>query len=390
MPDTKISALTAATAVGLTDIVPIVSGGANYQATGQQLAGIADNQTAYNFTPAFTHGIRRKIAQALSGRAACKLGFFGDSTTFGTTGGTSLSGNIKVSRPYRLYQYLKGMGLNVRFDGVTWASFVTADGNPSSTDARFKAASGWTTSNANGAAPGNLTNPITFTPDGVWDTAVITYYDVSAGTLRLQVDSETAVDTTLTGSGTWKTATVTTTAGAAGAKAVKVFMTTGRFRAIDCYNSATPDLRILNLGHPGIGFSADPTTGTQLSKAITVMGIDVLTTMMGVNDFSSNAASTWQGYYNQHIGQITGCSHMIEVPLMNTSVTDAIQNTYVTAMYAIADASALPLVNWRKRYGDTNALVSSNGWQTDALHPNSDTYYDQGAYLGKRLVGMHG
>ncbi len=350
----------------------------------------AADQTAYNFTPAFTHAIRRKLAQALSGRAACKLGFFGDSTTFGITGGTTQSSNIKVSKPYRLYQYLKGLGLNVRFDGVTWASFVTADGNPSSQDARFKVASGWTTSNANGAAPGNLTNPITFTPDGIWDTAVITYYDVSAGTLRLQVDSETAVDTTLTGSGTWKTATVTTTAGAAGAKAVKVFMTTGRFRAIDCYNSATPDLRILNLGHPGTGFGGDPTVGTQLSKALTVMGLDILSTCMGVNDFGGNIASTWQGYYNQHLAQITNCSHIIEVPLMNTSVTDAIQNTYVTAMYAIADASALPLVNWRNRYGNTNALVSSNGWQNDALHPTSDCYQDQGLYLGKRLIGMHG
>jgi len=348
----------------------------------------------YNWTPDRTHGIRKKIAQALSGRAATKFVFFGDSTTFGTVGGTSLASNTLVSRPYRLYQYLKAQGLNVRYDGVTWGSIVTANGAASTLDARISAATGWGGAGSAymGTAPGNLTAPVIFTPAGSWDTAVVTYYDVSAGTLRLQVDSETAVDVTLTGSATFKTATVTTTAGAAGAKAVKVFMTTGRFCSIDCHLSASPDLRILNYGFPGTGFltSAAPSSSNSMSRMIAATAPDICSTAHGVNDFGSNNAAGWQTNYASHLSIVTSASHMLEMPLMNAGVTDAIQNTYVTALYALADSNSLPLINWRNRYGNTNALVSSNGWQADALHPGSDTYQDQGMFLGKSLVGMHG
>lgn len=346
--------------------------------TPRPVASAGNGVDYLNFNPRNLTLARRAFSEALAGLGSMKIVAFGDSTTAGTVGTTGTSG-IKSSWPWYFYKELVRRGVSdARFDSLTTAN------ETNNTDGRLVIGAGWTKFSSYMWTNNNLANLITFTPDKAWNKVDVYYYDSSAGTLRVQINSETAVDTTLTGSATLKKVTVA--AGSLGLNVFNVSLTNGYFHCADFYDDTKSEVRVLNLGKGGSGLTALDGTPFSVEKLAAQVGGHLYIINMGINDYGTNNPTNWGTKLTTAVTafKATG-SVVIDYPTPS-SASDAVQEAHFAQIKIVAAAQGCPVIDLHARYGLTKAEASAAGWCIDALHPTQRCYEDQGRYKANRIL----
>ncbi len=331
-----------------------------------------------------------KIAKAIglvrSNLGSANFVFAGDSRTAGVVGSTPGSSNTTSSFPYYFYRELIAQGLPARYNTYTYGS-TTAAGTGNS---QITGGTGWSQFGSFlWAAPAALTNPYTFSPPDNITTSDIVYFDSAVGTIRWNYDGGANTDTALTGSGTYKKITATTTSGV---HVLNVYMNAGFLGSVDCYDTTINDIRVKNLGTPGVGATGIVSGGSnssQLKLWAMITSPDVYFVDLGTNDYGLNNPSQFQTSMGTIATTLvaTGANLALEIPAHIPGQTEALQNSYDAGIVAVA-GSTYPIFNMLTRYGLTYSQMSTNGWQNDALHPYQATYADQGgSWIAKAFTG---
>lgn len=351
-------------------------------------------------------------ARVLSKTGRAVIAYVGDSriTGFGATGSASFIGARAKNRGAQLAAYLNSKGIpahtdNFFCDGNVNSGSITAN----QYDPRIVTGAGWVNTGAYdvvqwtgcGKAFSNLTttNPMSFTPDNLTDTADI-YYLTRAGFGTIDVSVAGSVVATLNENvaQSIKKLTITYPRGAQTITFTPVTLGTGVFiYGCDCYDSTTPKVSVWTFGNSGAGvsdltFNSFPWEGTQPFK-LGIMQPDVSILDIGVNDANNQ---TTIANYTTRLSTIVdnlqtsggNCFVCTFVAASLTSWPRAAQplvQSFYDAITGIAINKAIPIIDHATRfvsYEVSNPL----GFFADTLHQNGVAMSDQANIDGSVLM----
>ena len=359
---------------------------------GSRAAGFDPSRSVYNLKPSNTVGTRAGLAAALTGTAPAPFIFEGDSKIAGV--GSNGAGQIIGAQalPGMFRRLLAGKGYVAAGTGFVMAN---QGGAASGGDSRWTYGGTWAPSankNNHFAACGTTGNVLTFTSDLPGEVVRI-LAPSNSSPLTISVDGSTPANGsgsvagggtyasgvfTLGGSNTQNTLTisglsntahvVTITSSGAGSAWYVLAVSCGHANGIDIHN---------------IGISGSTTTDWNnilfyQSKTVS-QGMPAVTVFLslGVNDAR---ASVPIATYKTNMGAlITGHLSARDVilivpsPPRTTDVTQVIWDSYVSAMYDLADTYDLPLIDLTAAY-QSWIIGNSKGYYTDNLHETALGY----------------
>lgn len=352
-----------------------------------------------------------KHGTATSNLLDCRLG---DSTTYGSYSTLTSSGDVVVgSYPTQMTTLINSSyGINAESNSFMGAG-STGPNNNTTNDARIVVGSAWSIDNTIISFGGGTfkattaTNPIDFTPASPVDTFKVVYItQPGGGSFTLQIGSGSL--TTINTSGTAGIAVATVT-GSLATQAIHFLWSSGGqvnvVGVIDSYDSSQKWVAVVNMGWPGAK-ATDYAVATNAynpgnSAAWTAIGCTLVSDNLGINDWNG-AATTVPNYTTamttlvsaeQSSSASTDVMLITPNPSATTAASQATQQSFVAAMYSVANAASIPVIDIFKRWG-TYARVSALGMTQptggSSLHPNQLGYADMAQANGSQLYQVPG
>ena len=371
---------------------------------------LAFGQAIAQFTPGFsTSGspyLHRALGNVQGGISDAKIAVIGDSTTYGTTGGSALEGIGPTNTIAELLTsagFTSALGLSIPQDPANVGA-----------DVRWSAGTGWTQpvdtfawgglsamyTGANGAGA----NTLTFTPSGgySYDTFDIWYLQrTAAGTVQANIDGGSNTPIVTAGTLAGKKATITATAGTS--HVVQLGSVTGAsvfIIGVEPSLSTTSKVRVANMGVYGSKTSDWINEAHALNgplDCIAAYAADHYIINLGVNDAGAGVPTAT--FLAHLLTLATTCiSTGAGVTIMSNVPSQAADGTYLAneALYA----QALPAFCQTNGYDFAdlfNAWGGVTGYATlqplgfygagpSLLHPSALGYSDIGRFQARSLL----
>jgi hypothetical protein len=341
---------------------------------------------------------RKALANTLLGAAPNKILIIGASDVVGrgsagATGNSGYDGAKPGSFPVRIAKELARLGIP-----ATWDSFFGSCGLDTgfvNYDTRIVLGVGWapialTTSQSLGAEyfrNTTTTNPLTFTPEGAWNTADVYYIQASGyDTVQPAIGGVNKATFSMANA-TTALAKATVSSGSTAAVQALTLARTGlgtefRLIGVDCYDSAVPKARVLVSAKGGtvVNYWATGSQSYNVSKTAVwdLLAPDLTIILLTPNDWNANSGlgTDLTSYLTDMQTLITLAKRTGDVLLMVGSpsatpgygyATDAIQSSYNTALKSLAYSQSCLFYSHYEKLGSYTAM-NPLGYYFDALH----------------------
>lgn len=350
----------------------------------------------YNFGPGSLPKFRAALAKVRRGTANATIACIGDSTTRGVGAAAGTAAFLNGYPPQLASMLAAPLGVALSANNAIGSGNVTLASN----DSRV-ALTGGSQGAVNATLGGALFqltasgHTFAFTPGVAADTFDI--YSVKTGatgsfTINLDGGSTLATVSGLIAGGGMVKTTVT---GTLATHTLNCVWGSGTCYVVGvhAYDSTSKKVQILNLGASGVRSSnlADTTNGYAALNAIPIYAADLTILDCGINDWSNAVSiSTYTANMQAVIVQAltTGDVMLVTpVPSAQSVAGLAVQQPYITALYGLAQAYNLPLIDAWARFGTYEAL-NGLGLYSDTLHPNGVGYADFTALIKNAIVGL--
>lgn len=374
-----------ATPTKLTHMGADVSGGGSFDLA----AGRLSLDSVLRDKPRAMARYRQARAKAIQGRGRCNVLLLGDSNTVGRNAlGVNLD-NRRLSSPDTLARILPAYYGATRGNVMGW--MIGSNGTDPTYDPRFSPGSGWASNGVVSIGGGSwknstTTNPLEFTPDDEWDTADIWVAIEAAATLQAGVIGSLTSYTPTTG----QIVKLTYAAPTLAQQMLEIARVSGTVQVIgwDCYK-AGEGMSIINAGRSGSRSDeiGDSTTWYSPLPAAAAIAPDLAVIQIGLNDIAQGIdPSVYQANLETLVAGMlsAGSDVVLVVPMHPSEPRTYPWSDYVAAMYAVAAAHDLPVIDISNRLG-TYTESNAAGWQADTLHPNA-TGYCETAILYRSLL----
>lgn len=375
-------------------------------AVGGVTVGNLSREPYYNFKQDNIRNLMRIISDARTGASAGKIAFIGDSTTAGHGSGSApFAGDRRKSWPFRVAASLGVRGMLASTANLFGCTNIPDIPGMGSFDPRVSFGSGWSI-HTQQTAGGNLfigllgtTAPLAFDfGSQVWDTVDIYYYrNTGLGSFTVDRAGTAPVSgspLSTSGAQALGKATLTWAAAASGVLNLSNVTVSGVYvMGAAVRNSQAPAVEIYNLGIGASDSNTWASTSSPYGPKRTLAGIapDVTFICHGVNDW---ARATPIATYSANIqAEITarkaGGGDVILVSSMNsdpaTGVSEATQQTYETALIALAQSNDIPLIKFPSFMGNF-ATANGRGYMSDARHGSIRGYDALGRMVDRGLA----
>lgn len=340
----------------------------------------------------------------------CRIYAVGDSTTFGLySSGVGDTGDLTVAAyPTRLAQDLNSTHLPAQRDSFMGAG--SSQGAGFGNDARVVVGSGWTTVNAPSTGgllfgASSTTASLAFTPIDQVNQFILWYVTNAGGIGTYAVDA--GGTTTFSSGGAAGLHSVTISAGALGAHTLNLNWSSGGsvyVVGVEASNTAIGAVQVVNCGIPGAGAGtvtgiswASATSAWSPLNSVPIQAPDVVLLDLGINNWTGANATTVAVYTTNMQALITAYSATSDVILVTPSpssigsVSLATQQQYVQAMYQLAIANNLILVDNFSRWGSYERTnVAPFLYYNNVLHPGPNGYSDFAQAIAGALLSVIG
>lgn len=367
------------------------------------IAATLPNQFSYafNISPYLLPRWTSCAARVKVNAGNCRVIMVGDSTTYGLGSNGSLStGDITVSSyPARLAQYLNSTVLPAQRDAVIGAGGGTGSGNACLNDNRIGCGGGWGVNATFFTAGGDTflattAGTLTFTPTDQVDTFIFWYLSNGFGTGTYAVDGgSTTAFSEAGGSGLHS---ITIAAGTLGSHILDIAWTSGSVYVIgfEAYNSALGTVIIENAGWGGSRSQSWDSGSAQPyfpQSTITGMAPDVVVLNLGINDWSiAVPVANYTTFLQALITSWQVHSDVILVtpdPSSNGFVPLTTQQPYIAALYQLAIANNIPLIDNFSRWGSyERANPAPMSFYFNNLHPDASGYSDFAGSVAQQML----
>ena len=346
-------------------------------------------QYFYNFS--LTNLLKWQSAKAniMAGVSHEIVALVGDSTTKGA-GASAITAYSRY-----LADLLELSGIPATDDSIFGTTFGGAD--LATFDTRLTFNGGWT--NFGGISVGGpfFTTPsagtVTFTPRRQIDTADI--FDITAsGAGSYNINFDGGASLLSVNQNAANAATKRSVSGSLGTHAINIVRAAGTnyFVGIAGYNSAKKSARLMNLGWSGSTAEQwDTNINAWDPKNYLKFIAPKLTILcLGINNWRLNGAAGVAAYKTAMLNLIAAAKVSGDVIIVTPSpsdVSDASMDTqalYIQAMYELADAADVPLIDLWSRWV-SYAVRQPLGWMDDVRHPTARGYADEAAMIARAL-----
>lgn len=319
------------------------------------------------------HRWRQARGNVVQAYGEARILCIGDSNT---AGGTV---DVGVSRRANAYPTALATLLD-RHYGATSAGFYGSAGQGAAYptyDPRVALGSGWSPVGAAVSLGGEVfantttTAALTFTPGIEWDTAEIIVAGLAAGDLTADVGGAASPYSATVGAVT----TLTFDAGSVGAHTLSISRVSGEVHVVGviCRNSAAPAITVVNGGRGGWKTS-DLVDDAEFYSPLNVLPAvvaDLVLIEIGINDHTAGVTPATYAANLQTI--IDACPSGADVALVSSVTPTSAGKAYFwadyqTAMYAVAAANDLPVIDMTVAMGD-RPVIEAQSWNVDNVHP---------------------
>lgn len=336
---------------------------------------------------------------------SCRVLAVGDSTTMGAYSSTGNVGEVFAgSYPTRLAQYLNSPILPVNRDSFMGAGGATTGTSVLFNDARI-VSTGWISTSltvGGGFFNATSTSSLAFTPTSQVNQFKL-WYVVSNNTGVLSWTIDAGSPTNISESGSTGIFSSIIPAGALGSHVLHLNWVSGTvfFLGVEATNTATGSVDIINAGNSG----STAVTWNGLSQigarnATVALAPDVILLDLGINDWNTSIGESVAAYTSNMQALITAwkpTSDIILVTPAPSSITQtgepplAIQKQYVAAMYSLAAANNLPIIDNFNRWGSFEIKnLAPAQFYGNPIHPNSPGYSDFAQSITTQLLSTVG
>lgn len=379
---------------------------ANVNITGGSIGGNPVVRDVANITPQNLRKWRAALAKAITGNGRAKIACVGDSITVGSFATTDAWTNIKVNNwPTALAKMLSKNGFPATAGSFFGDSYRGSIAQQPTVDPRIAVGSGWilngdTTFGGNSFSQSASGGNFSFTPTGAIDTFDVYYVNQTGnGVLSANIDGGTASTVNTGTQGPIGKLTLTTPT--IGQHTANISWSSGGqvvLVGIEGRNSTSDLISIFNGGMSGstaaqwISFSSGqpwtPLTVLQtLAPDLTIVSLGTNEWLQGISPavYQANLQTVVAA------GLVTGdviC--LVEPPSVTTGsagsfAPTAVQQGIIAAMYAVAKANNLPVIDITQRW-TSFAVTSPFGFYGDnAIHPNMKGYADIASSIAQAL-----
>lgn len=364
-------------------------------------------QNAYgiNLDPKYLPKFRKCLSNVVKGAGRCMIVRVGDSTTIGING--SGVANWPNQGTY-LASILTANGIPAYQDGY-FGDSETASGGRHLIDSRISIGS-WQNFAAHYGLGGLVMSsssagtPYTFTPYNKTDTCV--FYgknnNTAGSTATLTLGSGTPQTIDQSGAIVSMISSVTATATLGNNACVINYTGSGgqvKLYGLVAYDSTQPAVDIVDAGWWGSAAAhwACTLAGGLCSNGYYVRSLDTLLALApdlviikaGINDATAGAGhlTSYKTWLQTIITAMAGTSDIIlETDNPTTgNATQAVQDSYVSALYDLAISNSIPLIDSYSVWG-SYTTANGLGFMSDTLHPASIGYADMARYEAAFLL----
>lgn len=361
-----------------------------------------------NFTAQNTINIRGMVAAVRSGApattAGTKIGWIGDSTTAGAWSNGTVITNARIKAVVsQLANQLTARGIPSQADswwgdaGITGSTVPNYDPRISLPVAGFAPFGSTTTIGGHMMSATTNGAKLAFTPVTAFDTIDIFYLvGTTQGSFTVDVDGGAILQTVNSNGFNFPYRKVTITGVALATHTINI--TTTSASAIGIFgiavrDSTTPRLELYNYGVSSAtmaSYTAAGTLGTGAAVAIPQVGATVHIINLTINDtnnfvLGNSLSAAVAAYSALYQSLITTCMALGDVILMignpgaPANFLNGVNTAYNNAVYALAAANNLPLVDITQRWVSflvTTAVMKYGDSGNFALHPGPAGYSD--------------
>lgn len=331
---------------------------------------------------------RAALGRIKTGTGRGKILMCGDSTTVGFGSNDAATGNMKpLSVPTDLANMFTVNGVPAQVNSFMGDGFQP---NYTSTfDNRLTLGTGWGHSGTFVGGDSLVTTTsgtLSFAPTQPVDTFVIWYWqNLSSGTISANINGGSATTQNTLGAASLQNFTITGTLGLNTLNITRSAGTIIFILGVEAYNSAVDSLDIINAGWYGSecvqwyamtqnGFATNPFA----------LGQDLTTFCLGINDWEKMPSSL-AIYQSDLLAMVKQAQLVSDVAIITPNPTgatasQATQQSYVNAMYAVAAAANVPIIDNFARFV-SYAQANAEGEMFDTFHPNGVGYADLAANI---------
>lgn len=338
---------------------------------------------------------------------SCRVLAVGDSTTMGAFSTAGNVGDLFVGAyPARLSQYLNSSILPAQRD-----SFMGAGGNSNGTSVLFNdsriVSTGWT--GGSFTVGGDLFTAtaaaaLAFTPVDQVNQFTIWYVvnNPTTGVFSWTIDSGSA--TNITESGATGLFSVTVPAGSLGTHVLHLNWVSGTvfFLGVEAVNTAVGSVNVINGGYSGSTAVVwnNSSLAWRAVPAVVTLAPDLILLDLGINDWNTGTGESIASFTSNMQALITAWKPTSDIVLVTPAPSSIIgtgvpplatQEQYVSAMYALASANSLPIIDNFNRWGSFELKSPSPyNFYGNAIHPSGNGYSDFAQSIATQLLSVVG
>jgi lysophospholipase L1-like esterase len=327
-------------------------------------------RSLYNWDVSNTRKLRAAIAKSTNEAGSIgRIVAIGDSETAGKT--TPATTAQTSSWPNQLRNALIASGCA---DGGTGTVYPGTGVN----DTQWVLGSGFT-ANTLFAAWSGTGKTATFTSARNGTVATVYYFN-NSGTFTVTIDGGSPVTVTPTGAQSTGTYQVTGLSNATHTVLITSSSSTGYIIGVSVNQAA--GIQVNTAGASGTKTTdwIASTFSSPATLAQTTAGAapDAYFVALGVNDANVTSLATYATQLTTIVNTLKATSDVVLISMLpptQNSVTTAIWQTYLSAMYDVADACNVPLIDVSNIFGQTSDAIAAGLTSTDTVpHPNAAGY----------------
>lgn len=322
--------------------------------------------------------------------------FLGDSTTAGAQAGATAAKNRVNSYPAQIADILAARGAPAQINNWLGGSGAGSGAStPADWDDRISTTGSVTVSAASPSLGGPLMlfdgsgDAISFQCAGLVDTVQVFHATAQSGRISVKVDG-VQVGTTSGTNQAFNINTFTIDPATDPVITLEWVSSNPQVAGISAYNSATPQIQIVNAGRGSATTANVAFTTYNFSSlnSIDEMASDCHFISLGINDIlQSVALATTIANLESIIEKCLLSGDVILLTQMPISSKLSEQADLVSAYYTLADQYGVPLIDTHKILG-TYAQANAAGLYGDANHPNRTGYSRISAPLGAMIAAL--
>lgn len=339
---------------------------------------------------------RRALARVRAGVADARILCVGDSTTWGSHGGTVHLDSYPARLAAMLDRSFVPAGQGIQVPSI--------DTHVPSQDARWTMGAGWSRVldwgfagrhamlNNNAAA----TEPLTFAPGIPCDTFRIWYQtNTSLGTLQISIDGGAPVAQPTAGAADWLYRDITTTLASNHVVSITATGATVVVIGIEAWDASEKRVLVGRAGIPGTTtgqWAYTPVAGRQ--QAVEAYGADLTIINLGIND-SRTTNNVPVATYKANIkvlieqGLIHGDVLLTTfVPSLTTFASPALQASYWDVLRELSQEYDIGLVDIAARLGTADEQFALGLASADKVHPTNLGYADMASAVYAAITAV--